>query len=488
MESFENREMMGMKTWTHDAALRLMKLFNVVLISVPFALCWYGYYAGRVALPFYNKGNWLIVALFVILYVIFAWVYEAFLVSMNQISEMVYSQGLTVLISDGIMFLVLWLLMRRFPNLLPALGTLCVQIVLAAVWSALAHKWYYVVFPPQRSMIVYDTREGLERLIGEYRLEKKFDVRQVVQVKECLNDLWLLESVETVFLSGIHSHERNIILKYCVEHNVQVYVIPRVGDVIMSGAKRIHMFHLPMLRVGRYRPSPEYLFFKRLFDIVVSAAAMIVLSPVFLVTAIAIKASDGGPVFYKQERLTKDGRRFFIHKFRSMRVDAEKDGVARLSTGEDDDRITPVGRITRKFRIDELPQLADIFSGALSIVGPRPERPQIAEEYCKVLPEFNLRLQAKAGLTGYAQVYGKYNTTPYDKLQMDLMYIAHPSFLEDLRICFATVKILFMKESTEGVQAGQTTAMGDIVQMDAVSGAGIDRDAQKSERFTRAGT
>lgn len=187
---------------------------------------------------------------------------------------------------------------------------------------------------------------------------------------------------------------------------------------------------------------------------------MIVLSPIFLVTAIAIKASDGGPVFYKQERLTKDGRRFFIHKFRSMRVDAEKDGVARLSTGEDDDRITPVGHITRKFRIDELPQLVDIFSGALSIVGPRPERPQIAEEYCRVMPEFNLRLQAKAGLTGYAQVYGKYNTTPYDKLQMDLMYIAHSSFWEDLRICFATVKILFMKDSTEGVAEGQTTAIG----------------------------
>ena len=448
-----------MKTWKHDFVLRLMKLFNVVLISVPFALCWYGYYAGRVAVPFYNKGNWLIVALFVILYVIFARVYEAFLVSLNRISEMVYSQGLAVLISDGIMFLILWLLMRRFPNLLPALGTLAVQIVLAALWSALAHKWYYAVFPPQRSMIVYDTREGLERLIGEYGLEKKFAVRRVVQVEECLNDLWLLESVETVFLSGIHSHERNIILKYCVEHNVQVYVIPRVGDVIMSGAKRMHMFHLPMLRVGRYRPSPEYLFLKRLFDIVVSGVAMIVLSPIFLVTAIAIKASDGGPVFYKQERLTKDGRRFFIHKFRSMRVDAEKDGVARLSTGEDDDRITPVGHITRKFRIDELPQLVDIFSGALSIVGPRPERPQIAEEYCRVMPEFNLRLQAKAGLTGYAQVYGKYNTTPYDKLQMDLMYIAHPSFWEDLRICFATVKILFMKESTEGVAEGAVTAL-----------------------------
>ena len=146
-------------------------------------------------------------------------------------------------------------------------------------------------------------------------------------------------------------------------------------------------------------------------------------------------------------------------KFRSMRVDAEKDGVARLSTGDKDDRITPVGHVIRKFRIDELPQLINILKGDLSICGPRPERPEIAAQYCEDIPEFALRLQAKAGLTGYAQVYGKYNTTPYDKLQMDLMYIAHPSIIEDIKIMLATVKILFVPESTEGISEGQTTAM-----------------------------
>ena len=236
-------------------------------------------------------------------------------------------------------------------------------------------------------------------------------------------------------------------------------MIPRIVDVIMSSAKQMHMFHLPMMRVQRYNPRPGYLFLKRTFDIVSSLLGLIILSPIFLVTAIAIKATDKGPVFYKQERLTKNGKRFMIHKFRSMRVDAEKDGVARLSSGENDDRITPVGRFIRKCRIDELPQLIDILAGNLSVVGPRPERPEIAEEYMKDIPEFQLRLQAKAGLTGYAQVYGKYNTTPYDKLQMDLMYIANPSFAEDIRICFATFKILFTSESTEGVAAGQTTAI-----------------------------
>ena len=178
------------------------------------------------------------------------------------------------------------------------------------------------------------------------------------------------------------------------------------------------------------------------------------------IVAIAIKATDGGPVFYKQCRLTKDGKRFNVLKFRSMRVDAEKDGVARLSTGENDDRITPVGRFIRKCRLDELPQLLNILAGQMSLVGPRPERPEIAAQYEEELPEFALRLQAKAGLTGYAQVYGKYNTTPYDKLQLDLMYIANPSIIEDFKIMFATVKILFEAESTEGVNEGNVTAAG----------------------------
>ena len=238
-----------------------------------------------------------------------------------------------------------------------------------------------------------------------------------------------------------------------------MFVIPRVGDVIMSGAWPMHMFHLPMLRVGRYMASPEFLFVKRAMDIVISLAALIILSPLFLITAIAVK-SDGGPAFYKQVRLTKDGKQFEILKFRSMRVDAEKDGVARLSTGDKDDRITKVGHIIRACRLDELPQLLNILKGDLSVVGPRPERPEIAAQYCEEMPEFALRLQAKAGLTGYAQVYGKYNTTPYDKLQMDLMYIAHPSLIEDLKIMLATIKILFMPESTEGVAEGATTAMG----------------------------
>ena len=446
-----------MKSLKHDVGLRLVKLLNVILITVPFVLCWYLYYADGV--PYYRLGHYAVIALFVFLYVLFARVYDAFLVSVNRISEMVYSQGLASLISDGIMFVVIWLLTRHFPNPLPGLAALMAQLILAVIWSVLAHKWYYKSFPPKKSAIVYDRRYGIEELIRDYGLQKKFEVLFTAPAEECIRDINMLQGIETVFVSGVNSHERNVILKHCISNGIDVYVIPRIGDIIMSGARKMHMFHLPVLRVGRCNPRPEEKFIKRLFDIISSALVLLVVSPVMIVTAIAIKSHDGGPVFYKQARLTKDGKVFKVMKFRSMRVDAEKDGVARLSTGDKDDRITPVGRVIRKLRIDELPQLLNILGGSMSVVGPRPERPEIAAQYEEELPEFKLRLQVKAGLTGYAQVYGKYNTTPYDKLQMDLMYIANPSFVEDLRIIFATIKIIFLPESTDGIAEGQTTAM-----------------------------
>lgn len=448
-----------MTRFKHDLILRIIKALDAVLMTVPFALCWYLYYAKHIASPFYAKGDYLMVALFFVLFIIFGRVYDALLMSMQRISEIVYAQFLAAAASDFIMYIVIWLLSKHLPNILPGVAALIGQVILAAVWAYNANHAYFKIFPPQATAVIYDTRQGMEKLIGKYRLDDKYKVVLTATADECIANLAMLDGVSTVFMSGIHSHDRNVILKYCVENNIGTFVIPRIGDTIMSGAYPMHMFHLPMLKVGRYHPQPEYLFIKRLLDIVISAVALVVLSPIFLVTAIAIKATDHGPVFYKQIRLTKDGKEFGILKFRSMRVDAEKDGVARLSSGDHDDRITPVGKVIRACRIDELPQLVNILKGELSIVGPRPERPEIAAQYCEEMPEFSLRLQAKAGLTGYAQIYGKYNTTPYDKLVMDLMYIAHPSIVEDLKIMFATVKILFMPESTEGISEGQTTAM-----------------------------
>ena len=443
-----------MESVAYRAVLRFVKFFNVALMTALAAAAWCLCYADGI----WSQTGLLVAVIFCVLYMTYGRIYESFLISLVRITEMIYSQTLALLMSDGILYLVLSLMERRLVAVMPMLGLFAAQLLISVLWSVCAHKWYFASFAPKRTAVIHDRGRDVGELIGTYGLSKKFEVCRTATLEECLEgNFAVLEGMQTVFLCGISSHDRNLILKQCVEKGITVYVLPKIGDIIMSGAKQMHLFHLPFLRVGRYDPAPEYLFLKRLFDVVVSGCALIVLSPVMLLVGWAVRR-DGGPAFYRQCRLTKDGKRFDVLKFRSMRVDAEKDGKARLASANDD-RITPVGHFIRKVRIDELPQLINILKGDMSIVGPRPERPEIAAEYEKELPEFSLRLQAKAGLTGYAQVYGKYNTTPYDKLQMDLMYIANPSFWEDLRIIFATIKILFLPESTEGVAEGQETAM-----------------------------
>jgi len=440
---------------------RLSKLINVLLVTLPFLLAWVLHYQSIIVMPFYRRGHWVVIGLFVLLYASFAKLYDGFLISLVRISELIYSQAISALITDVVMYVVIMLLMRRPPNPLPLFAVFAGQVIMSAVWCYTAHQTYFRTHPPKKTAIIYDMRQGLEKLVAEYGMEKKFEIVKVIHISQWFEDNSSISDVDVVFMSGVHSADRNVVLKYCIFNDKTMYVIPRIGDIIMSGAKKMHMFHLPIMRVGRYEPSFIYLAIKRFTDIVLSLIALVVASPVMLITAAAIKLTDGGPVFYTQDRLTQNRKVFKIHKFRSMRVDAEKDGVARLSSGENDDRITPVGRFIRKVRIDELPQLFDILAGNLTIVGPRPERPEIAAQYEEQMPEFALRLQAKAGLTGYAQVYGKYNTTPYDKLQMDLMYIASPSIVQDIEIIMATIKILFVPESTEGVDKGKVTALDE---------------------------
>ena len=460
----------------HRVQVRSVKALDVVLVTIPFCIAWFIYYSHQLyAKDFYRKGNWFVVALFVILYYLLSHLYSGFSIHISRISEIVYAQSLGALLSDGIMFIIMWLLIRHVPNIPVLLLVFGVQFSIIMIWAYVSHRWYFKHNPPVPTVIIYDELEGVEKLISYYGLNAHFKIVRKESIHDLHGEGWysksrkeryrrerefipeVLDGASAVFLCSLHSHDRNQIIKYCIHKDIVSWVIPRIGDVIMSGAEKAHLFHLPMLNVRRYNPTPEYLLCKRVFDIVVSGIALILFSPLMIILAIIIRM-DGGTAFYRQKRLTKDGKIFEILKFRSMRMDAEKDGVARLSTGEADPRITKVGRFIRACRFDELPQLINILKGDMSIVGPRPERPEIAAQYKEYLPEFDLRLQCKCGLTGFAQVYGQYNTTPYDKLLMDLMYIANPSMAEDLKICFATVKILFLSDSTEGIKEGQTTA------------------------------
>ena len=439
----------------------------IVLNTAVFAMVWYLYFADRLDKPFYAKGDYAVILLFVVVYSLLARLYGGFALTISRITELIYSQGVALLISYGIMYIVTGLLMRVWPNPVPLLLAWAVSCFFAFLWARPANKATNRICPPTRTILIYLNEEAHKNGKAIIRsLSWRFDLEQEICASTPTQEICetIRESgVDTVMLCGIASSQRNDILKFCIMNDIRCMVRPNIGDFVMNSAPILQMDNLPVMMCQRATPSVIYAAGKRLADLLLSLVGLVIASPFMLAAALAIKLYDGGPVFFRQTRLTKDGREFVILKFRSMRVDAEKDGVARLAARADD-RITPVGKVIRACRIDELPQIINILRGDMSLVGPRPERPEIAAQYEEHIPEFALRLQVKAGLTGYAQVYGKYNTAPYDKLQMDLMYIAQQSFVTDLKIIFATIKILFVPESTEGVDQGQTTAISESEQ------------------------
>ena len=322
-----------------------------------------------------------------------------------------------------------------------------VQGLILSLCSIPMSKLYRRKFPPLRILHVYgEYRNGLDLKINA--ISYRYRIVDAQHYAE--NDLLeRIQEVDAVLIDDIPSHYKNAILKHCVEIEKRACFVPKLGDVIAKYAKEQNVVDTPLFLVRRFGIGIGMGILKRVFDVVSSFLALILLSPLLLAVAIAIKLEDGGPVLFRQERVTLGGRRFMILKFRSMIVDAEKDNRPHPAE-EKDPRITRVGSVIRSTRIDELPQLVNVLLGDMSIVGPRPERWEHVEKYSKEIKEFDLRHKVRGGLTGYAQVYGRYNTTALDKLKMDMIYIMNQSFILDLQIIFETAKILFQKESTEG--------------------------------------
>lgn len=332
------------------------------------------------------------------------------------------------------------------------------EIALVIPGVFLVRYFYVRLYPPRKMLVVYG-KHSPDELISKINSRKdKYDVCATASAYIGYEELYtkILE-YEAVVLCDLPTQIRNKILKFCYDENKRTYITPKLSDIIIMGTEQLHLFDTPLMLSRNQGLTIEQRFVKRTMDIVLSLLAIVISSPIMLIIAIAIKAYDKGPVFYTQERLTRDRESFQIIKFRSMKMDSENTG-AQLAK-KDDDRITPVGRIIRRTHLDELPQIFNILKGEMSFVGPRPEREVIAEKYEEVVPEFRFRLKVKAGLTGYAQVYGKYNTTPYDKLKLDLTYIENYSAWLDLKLMLMTVKIMFQKENTEGVDATQQTAI-----------------------------
>lgn len=428
----------------------MLKVLLVLSQTAVFAVLWETFYNEIIPMPYFRKGNWFFYLVYVIVLSLFLHAFDGLKYGVYRNGNLITAQILATLATLFIVYLQIVLLAYEFVSVLPLLLALVVDIALSLIVAVGGNWLLYRVFPARKTLIIFDEYSP-DTFIEKLKTRKeKFEIGDIVNISvgiEKLEDV--IKKSQAVILYDIHSAKRNKILKICFENDIKTYATTKVSDILVRGASTLHMFDTPLLLYRNIGLTAEQRFIKRFMDIVVSLIGLIIALPFMIVTALAIKLYDGGPIFYKQERLTFNGKKFFVYKFRSMIVNAESKSGAVLAS-KNDSRITPVGKIVRACRLDELPQFINVLKGDMSLVGPRPERPEIADDYYKTLPEFGYRLKIKAGLTGYAQLYGKYNTTPYDKLQLDLMYIQNYSFLLDIKLILMTVKIMFMKESTEG--------------------------------------
>lgn len=433
-----------------------------------FAYHWIFHFQHSVVEPlrdFYFKGHVLEITIYAVILFMFSNMYGGMRLGYLKNSEIVFSQLFATFLAEILIYGELSLMAFQLfhPTYFIYMGI--EQLAVVAIYIPVANKIYRHIFPPRKLLLIYGSRNP-DELKGKFESRKdKYRIVDSISadggfeaVRKRISDDLVSGKCNGVIIGDISEEARKPIIKYCYGNSIRFYLLPKINDVILSGSEELHVFDSPILLSREYSLTVEQRVIKRTIDIVFSLLLIIVTSPFMLITALAVWLCDRGPILYKQIRCTRGGREFTIYKFRSMRIDAEKDGVARLAS-KGDPRITPVGKFIRKCRLDELPQLFNILKGDMSFIGPRPERPEIIEQYVEIMPEFAYRMKVKAGLAGFAQVYGKYNTTPYDKLKLDLIYIENYSVMLDLKLMLLTLKVLLWPDSTEGIEKEQITAL-----------------------------
>lgn len=439
-----------------------LSFLGIILSTLFYAYTWIEYYHQRYVynVKLYFWGHILIVFVYFILLFFFNSTYGGMKIGYLKPMDILFSQVFSLLCVNVITYMQLSLMEVKLVWMNGLIWMTVAQIIFSGAWTVFCNQVYRRAFPPRDLFLIRGERSIQDISTKFASRPDKFKIAKIADIREGVEVLKkeIMDSKMAVVLWDIPTADRNKLLKFCYSKSIRVYMMPKITDVLIQGSDPLHLFDTPILLSREYSLKIEQRIAKRIIDVVCSLILLIISAPIQLVTAIAIKSYDKGPVLYKQIRCTQGQKEFEILKFRSMRVDAEKDGVARLAA-KNDSRITPIGKFIRAVRIDELPQLFNILKGDMSFIGPRPERPQIIAQYMEEMPEFALRMKVKAGLAGYAQVYGKYNTTPYDKLKLDLSYIENYSLWMDLKLMLLTLKILFKPESTEGIESSQITAM-----------------------------
>lgn len=430
-------------------------LLEIALFALIYYFFWTVFYQNHYMPSYYGGGKYVLMGVYAAIVLVILYLCEAFKYGHYKFTDVVISQGIGLFIADVITYFQLCLIANRMINPLPMILVFVCSVVVAVFCVYWFTRMYHAFYVPHDILLIYGSDQALDLKFKMDERMDKYTITEVISVyKDRAEVLEAIERHDAVLINDVVGGIRNDILKYCYINSVRTYVVPKVSDLILGGAQDINLFDTPLKLVkGRGLSLPQR-FVKRTMDIVLCLIALVPATPIMLLIAMAIKLEDHGPIFYKQSRVTRDGKVFDILKFRSMIVDAEKGGydLSMRANGEDP-RITKVGKVIRALRADELPQILNILLGDMSIVGPRPERVENVEAYAKEIPEWHMREKVKGGLTGYAQVFGRYNTSPLDKTKLDVLYIENYSILLDIKLIFLTVRILFSKESTEGFDA-----------------------------------
>ncbi len=424
-------------------------LLQVAVLTIVYYVVWRTY--GLEVFPaYYGRGKYVLMGIYAVIVFLLFHYSEGFGYGSAKLTDISVSQCIAMFLVNFLTYWQLSLIANVMINPLPLLILTAIDIVMCALLCYIYTALYHKHFGPRNIVMIYGTENALELEEKMSVRSDKYNITKKICVTEKLENIYEeIRKHESVLINDVPAEIRNDIVKYCYMNSIRVYAAPKISDIIISGAEEICLFDTPLVLVKGMGLNLEQKILKRAVDIALCSIAMIIAAPIMLVVAIAIKLEDGGPVFFKQKRATINGKTFDILKFRSMIVDAEKFGEVIPATDRDP-RITKVGNVIRATRIDELPQIINILKGEMSIVGPRPERVEHVEKYSKEVPEFSYRLKVKGGLTGYAQIYGKYNTSAYDKLRLDLMYIEKYSLLLDIKLILMTLQIMLRKESTEG--------------------------------------
>lgn len=387
--------------------------------------------------------------------------YGKFDIGQRKSKPIIYSIGLATAITDIITYIQLSVMNTNPYNnatfRLENIGILflvgVIQVIIIFIMTYSGNYIYFRINHPEISCVITSSKDSLNQVIwGIKKYKKQYDVRYIIDYRD--DDLFkIILKCNTVFIYDVPAEQRREIVEYCYRHLINIYFNPEIADIVEFNGRHIVLDDVSLICAPVKELSPEQRFLKRTMDLIVACVGLVITSPIWAICAVCIKLNDGGSVFFKQKRATKGGKVFEVYKFRTM-----KENVKNFSSTSDDDRITPVGKVLRKLRIDELPQLLNILKGEMSLVGPRPEMLENVYSYTKAMPEFEYRLRVKAGLTGYAQIAGKYNTSPRDKLILDLMYIENYSIWKDIKLILQTLIVLFKSDSTE--------AFGDRQEMD----------------------